>query len=111
MAPLRTRGPLPNFVRPKPEPESPIAPPTVKLLLPVEVVTVMLPPSVTAPVPVFNEPFNPLAVKFPFHDWGLLLRVVLPESSTPPLITSRLVPKAAAFPIWIVPEVSVVVPE
>jgi len=107
--PLRTRVPEPAVVRLSPAPE--IAPPTVKVL-PVTV-TVGEAPKVTAPVPKFKEE-EPVKVKLAFQCWVLLFdKVMAPAevlSMVPPAMVKRLVPKAVALLMSIVPELSVVVP-
>ena len=87
--PPRASVPSPTFVRPRPAPASPIAPPTVSTLTEEE--TVRSPPSVTAPVPRFRF-CEPTKLKSPDQVWALLVvstRFAAELSRLPPAIVRR----------------------
>ena len=90
LAPLRTRVPLPAFVRPKPVPE--MTPPTVRLLLPT--VTVRVAFMATVPVPILRA-FVPRNETSAFQFWALLLLSVI----APPLVLSRVPPLSVSVPV------------
>ena len=98
LEPLIVSVPTPNLVRLYPLPPSPMAP-TVSPLLVLAVLREMtrLPPSVTAPLPMFRA-WVPTKVKSPFQYWALVVSsamfpaVVL--SRVPSLIVSEPLPMA-----------------
>ena len=114
MLPLRTRVPFPPFVSPKLLPPSPITPPTVRVF-PLTVTTVLLPPSITAPVPRLRL-LEPVNVKFAFQLCELLVERVMLEPDVLSIalaaeIVKLPVPRAEALFIFNVPPLRVVPPE